>query len=31
MTLPTTQRHPLFDRLTDWPARLAVGHPPRCR
>ena len=31
MTLPTTHRHPLFYLLTDWPARLAVGHLPRCR
>ena len=31
MTLSTTQRHPLFYLLMDWPARLAVGHLPRCR
>ena len=31
MTLSTTQRHTLFSLLMDGPARLAVGHLPRCR
>ena len=31
MTLSTTQRHTLFHLLMDGPARLAVGHLPRCR
>ena len=31
MTLSKTQRHTLFCLLMDSPARLAVGHLPRCR